>query len=66
MKSAGVLDKTALVFEEMNESPGARMRVALSGLTMVSILEINKTRMFYYLLIIFLDLLKQDRKCLLY
>ncbi|WP_036430918.1 F0F1 ATP synthase subunit beta [Mycoplasmopsis felis] len=34
MKSAGVLDKTALVFGQMNESPGARMRVALSGLTM--------------------------------
>ncbi|TDV24099.1 F-type H+-transporting ATPase subunit beta [Mycoplasmopsis mustelae] len=34
MKAAGVLDKTALVFGQMNESPGARMRVALSGLTM--------------------------------
>lgn len=34
MKHAEVLDKTALVFGQMNESPGARMRVALSGLTM--------------------------------
>ncbi|MBN4084311.1 F0F1 ATP synthase subunit beta [Mycoplasma sp. CSL10166] len=34
MNAAGVLDKTALVFGQMNESPGARMRVALSGLTM--------------------------------
>ncbi|RIV16649.1 F0F1 ATP synthase subunit beta [Mycoplasmopsis gallopavonis] len=34
MKQAGVLDKTALVFGQMNEPPGARMRVALSGLTM--------------------------------
>ncbi|QKT05510.1 F0F1 ATP synthase subunit beta [Mycoplasma sp. OR1901] len=34
MSAAGVLDKTALVFGQMNESPGARMRVALSGLTM--------------------------------
>ncbi|VEU70317.1 F0F1 ATP synthase subunit beta [Mycoplasmopsis glycophila] len=34
MKLAGVLDKTALVFGQMNEPPGARMRVALSGLTM--------------------------------
>ncbi|QNM93729.1 F0F1 ATP synthase subunit beta [Mycoplasma sp. Pen4] len=34
MKAAGVLDKTALVFGQMNEPPGARMRVALSGLTM--------------------------------
>ncbi len=34
MKSAGVLDKTCLVFGQMNESPGARARVALSALTM--------------------------------
>ena len=35
MKESGVLDKTMLVFGQMNEPPGARMRVALSGLTMV-------------------------------
>ena len=34
MKESGVLDKTALVYGQMNESPGARMRVGLSGLTM--------------------------------
>lgn len=34
MKSSGVLDKTALVFGQMNEAPGVRMRVALTGLTM--------------------------------
>lgn len=34
MKDSGVLAKTALVFGQMNEPPGARMRVALSGLTM--------------------------------
>ncbi|MFW5720393.1 MAG: F0F1 ATP synthase subunit beta [Candidatus Dojkabacteria bacterium] len=34
MKASGVLDKTALVFGQMNEPPGARLRVALSGLTM--------------------------------
>ncbi|WP_455539766.1 F0F1 ATP synthase subunit beta [Terrisporobacter sp.] len=34
MKDSGVLSKTALVFGQMNEPPGARMRVALSGLTM--------------------------------
>ena len=34
MKQSGVMDKTALVFGQMNESPGVRMRVALSGLTM--------------------------------
>ena len=34
MQESGVADKTALVFGQMNESPGVRMRVALSGLTM--------------------------------
>lgn len=34
MNESGVIDKTALVFGQMNESPGVRMRVALSGLTM--------------------------------
>ena len=34
MEEAGVLDKTSLVFGQMNEPPGARLRVALSGLTM--------------------------------
>lgn len=33
MKESGVLDKTALVFGQMNEPPGARLRVALTGLT---------------------------------
>ena len=34
MREAGVLDKTALVYGQMNEPPGARLRVGLSGLTM--------------------------------
>ena len=34
MRQSGVSEKTALVFGQMNESPGVRMRVALSGLTM--------------------------------
>ena len=34
MRESGVLSKTALVYGQMNEPPGARMRVALSGLTM--------------------------------
>ena len=34
MREAGVMDKTALVFGQMNEAPGVRMRVGLSGLTM--------------------------------
>src|SRR5690606_7394244 len=33
MKEAGVLDKTAMVYGQMNEPPGARMRVGLTGLT---------------------------------
>ena len=44
MKAGGVLDKTALVFGQMNEAPGVRMRVALSGLTMAEYFrdEMNK------------------------
>ena len=34
MKESGVIDKTALVYGQMNEPPGARMRVGLTGLTM--------------------------------
>lgn len=34
MKESGVIDKTALVFGQMNEPPGSRMRVGLTGLTM--------------------------------
>ena len=34
MRESGVIDKTALVFGQMNEAPGVRMRVALTGLTM--------------------------------
>ena len=34
MQESGVIEKTALVYGQMNEPPGARMRVALSGLTM--------------------------------
>ncbi|MCH5324473.1 MAG: F0F1 ATP synthase subunit beta [Eubacterium sp.] len=34
MKESGVIEKTTLVYGQMNEPPGARMRVALSGLTM--------------------------------
>lgn len=34
MKASGVIDKTAMVFGQMNEPPGARMRVALTGLTL--------------------------------
>ncbi len=39
MKDAGVIDKTALVFGQMNEVPGSRLRVALSALTMAEYLR---------------------------
>ncbi|KAI4452941.1 atp synthase [Holotrichia oblita] len=44
MTEGGVLDKTALVFGQMNEPPGSRMRVALSGLTLAEYFrdELNK------------------------
>ncbi len=44
MKESGVLEKSALVFGQMNEPPGVRMRVALSGLTMAEYFrdEMNK------------------------
>ncbi|SHH50622.1 F0F1 ATP synthase subunit beta [Clostridium grantii] len=41
MKESGVIDKTALVFGQMNEPPGARMRVALTGLTMAEYFRDN-------------------------
>jgi len=42
MRSSGVLAKTALAFGQMNEPPGARMRVALTGLTMAEYLREEK------------------------
>ena len=42
MKQSGVLDKTALVYGQMNEPPGARMRVALTGLTMAEYFRDNE------------------------
>ncbi|WDU84597.1 F0F1 ATP synthase subunit beta [Caloramator sp. Dgby_cultured_2] len=41
MQESGVLDKTVLVFGQMNEPPGARMRVALTGLTMAEYFRDN-------------------------
>ena len=42
MKQSGVLEKTALVYGQMNEPPGARMRVGLSGLTMAEYFRDSK------------------------
>ena len=44
MKESGVLEKTALVFGQMNEPPGARMRVAETGLTMAEYFRMRSTR----------------------
>ena len=44
MAESGVLSKTALVFGQMNEPPGARMRVALTGLTMAEYFRDVKSR----------------------
>ena len=44
MKESGVLDKTALVYGQMNEPPGARMRVGLSGLTMAEYFRVVKNQ----------------------
>ena len=49
MKESGVLDKTALVFGQMNEPPGARLRVGLTGLTIAEYLEMLKKEMYFYL-----------------
>ena len=49
MKDSGVLDKTALVFGQMNEVPGARARVGLTGLTMAEYFrdEMGKDVLFF-------------------
>jgi F-type H+-transporting ATPase subunit beta len=44
MKDSGVIDKTAMVFGQMNEPPGARQRVALTGLTMAEYFRDEENR----------------------
>ena len=44
MKESGVIDKTTMVFGQMNEPPGARMRVGLSGLTMAEYFRDEKNQ----------------------
>ena len=55
MKDSGVMDKTAMVFGQMNETPGPRARVALSGLTMAEYFRDSGK----HALIIYDDLTKQ-------
>ena len=64
MKESGVIDKTALVYGQMNEPPGARMRVGLSGLTMAEYFRDEKNQMCSSLLTIFSVLHRQVPRCL--
>jgi F-type H+-transporting ATPase subunit beta len=49
MKDSGVIEKTALVYGQMNEPPGARARVALSALSVAEYFRDEEKRMFSYL-----------------
>ena len=53
MTDSGVIDKTVMVFGQMNEPPGARLRVALTGLTMAEYFRDEKKWMSFFLLITF-------------
>ncbi len=58
MSDSGVIKKTAMVFGQLNEPPGARMRVALSGLTMAEYFRDEQGTTYYYSSITFSDLHK--------
>ncbi len=64
MKESGVLEKTALVFGQMNEPPGARMRVAETGLTMAEYFRDQNTEMCCFSSIISSVLHRQDQRYL--
>ena len=53
MKASGVIDKTVMVFGQMNEPPGVRLRVGLTGLTMAEYFRDSKDRTSCSLSIIF-------------
>lgn len=62
MKEAKVIDKLAMVFGQMNEPPGARARVALTGLCMAEYFRDEQKQDVLFLLIIFSDLRRRVRK----
>ncbi|SQD08257.1 ATP synthase subunit beta, sodium ion specific [Fusobacterium necrophorum subsp. necrophorum] len=62
MTESGVLNKTSLVYGQMNEPPGARLRVALTGLTVAENFRDKEDRMSYCSLTIFSVSHKQVRK----
>jgi F-type H+-transporting ATPase subunit beta len=66
MKESGVLDKTVLVFGQMNEPPGARLRLPCQDLPWQSISGILRGRMYYCSLTISFVLCRQVQKYLLY
>ncbi len=59
MKESGVIDKTTMVFGQMNEPPGARMRVGLTGLTMAEYFRDKGGKDVFSSLTIFSDLHRQ-------
>lgn len=61
-KESGVIDKVSMVFGQMNEPPGSRARVALSGLSIAEYFRDEKIKTFCSSLIIFSALLKPVRK----
>ena len=63
MRESGVIDKTALVFGQMNEPPGARMRVAETGLTMAEYFrDVGIIRMCFCSSTIYSDLHRQVQR----
>lgn len=62
MKDSNVLDKVALVYGQMNEPPGNRLRVALTGLTMAEAFR-DEGRDVLFLLIIFIVTPLLEQKC---
>ena len=66
MEEYGVLDKTAMVFGQMNEPPGARLRVGLAGLSMAEYFRTRAGRMYSSLLTMSFALLSpaaRSRRC---
>ena len=66
IKTDGKGSKAALVYGQMNEPPGARARVALTGLTVAEYFRDKEGQDVLFLLITYLDSLKQGQKFQLY
>ena len=66
MEESGVIDKTAMVFGQMNEPPGARLRVALSALSMAEYFRDEEGKDVLLFVDNTVDLLKQALRCLPY